>query len=136
MSLVSLDTLKYVSKPIIGGSLIYLYDVFYTGLPYQSKFCLYDFGVMAGSVFVSNLSKDLIAELFHLNSESIQYKVIEPVLNVIIYMYAFDFVMKKNYDNRQMRSVNLNVILPILSTMIASYMENPISAFVLGIKNF
>jgi len=135
MSLVLLDNVKYISKPLIAGSLLWAYDVFVEGITYKSTTPIYDGACMACSVFVGKLLKDLIVDMLKFNEDAIQSKAIEPVVNAFIYSYGYNHIMVSMFGGINNRTNNINMILPVLITMISSYVENPLTALILGFQN-
>jgi len=135
MSLVSLDIVKYASKNLIGAGLIYGFDVF-NGAKYSSSIVMYDAAVMGGSVLTSELLKDLIVGMLGVHNDSLQYKLIEPLLNAFVYSYMYNFFVASKFPQLTKRTQMNNLILSGAISMLLIYFENPIIGLFTGIKNF
>lgn len=134
MSMVNLDIVKYASKSLIGAGLIYGFDVF-NGAKYSSSIVMYDAAVMGGSVLTSELLKDLIVDILGMNNNSLQHKLIEPLLNAFVYSYMYNFFVASKFPQLTKRTQMNNFLLSGGISMFLIYFENPLIALFTGIKN-
>ncbi len=126
MSMVKIDIVKYFSKSLIGGLLIYGYDYFNYKGSLISMNNLTDSGVMFGSILSSQIIKDLIADLIKIDPNSLQYKLIEPLLNSIIYAYAYNFFVSSKMSNMTPRNNNINYLIAGSISLVLTFFENPL----------
>ena len=136
MSFIKQDLAKYISKPILGASLIAVFDIFVQGYDIKNPLVLYDSGVMSVSILTSKLVNDLIVDTLKRNSKSIQYKLFEPVINAFLYAYGYNFILRNKYlGTYRLRSNNMNYLLAGGFSILLGYVENPLVTFFTGIKN-
>ena len=89
----NLQVWTYLSKPAVAFWIIYSYNVFVEGKNWKNSYNLCDGGIMAASSLVSKLVKDLITESLKMSPETMQYKLMEPVLNAVAIAYGYENFM-------------------------------------------
>lgn len=136
MSLVKFDIARYISKPLIGAGLVYVYDMFVEGRKFGNSLVNYDALVMGGSLISSTVLKDVITGAVGLQPESIQFKLVEPLINSFIYAYGYRFFLRDFGGNYTLRKDTMNYMIGFVTSFISEYFENPISALVTGVKSY
>ena len=136
MSFIVQDYAKYISRPILGAGLLTVYNIFVQGYGIKEKIIIYDAGVFAGSILTTKLTNDLIVDTLKISEKSVQYSLIQPVLNAFVYSYAYNFILKNKFNQSyKMRENNINYMIGAFIPILLSTIENPIVNFFTGIKS-
>ena len=136
MSFIVQDYVKYISKPILASGAITLYNLFIQGYGIKDDILIYDAGIMGGSVLTSKLLNDLLVDTLKISEKSVQYILIQPVLNAFIYTYIYNFIIRNKYLGRKhMRDNNINYVIGSAIPLLLSFIENPLVNFFTGIKS-
>jgi len=86
---LNLSYSEYITSPLIGGALVYLWDYF--NHPYYSNTDrLVDAGCLASSFIITDLGIDLgFSKIYPMESDSAQYKIVEIIGNTWLYYFLF-----------------------------------------------
>jgi len=132
MSLATVDIVKYTTKPIIAGGLLYLYDYFVEGQKIYNSVKLYDAGIMAGSILSSAVLKDLLIKMFNIDDNSMPAQFFEPLLNAILYGYGYELFLSTERNENYLRNPTTNYMIGGVLSMVINYFENPIVSLITG----
>ena len=116
------DTVKYISKFLVGGGLIYALDKYEN---YTNSYCLKDAGSFGLSLVLTDVVSDVLENFWNMNNNNTLLGIIQkPIINGILYMYLYDYIIKTEYDNSK---ENYNILLMgIGGNLLTHYLENPI----------
>ena len=122
------DFTKYLTH----GSVAFLgfaaYDCFIDGKEFRG-YALNDAGAFAISSLSSLWLKDLLSDLWGgMESNSIQGMISKPLLNGLIYMYLYDYMVKPNNTRITSRTGMETFIMGSIGDVIGGYLENPLSS--------
>ena len=136
MNFVYTDMIKYVSKPLMGFTAMYLFNIFGMNNNYKSSIALYDSWIFAGSILVSKLSKDVLMHIIKIDdNEELQYKLIEPIINAFVYAYIYDYFIRSKFSTvYKMREKINNYLIASIINLLLGYIENPLNSLFLNIK--
>jgi hypothetical protein len=91
------DTVRYLTKASTGFLLLSAYDTFVDGKSFMD-YSLYNSGSFALSLIVSELSTDLISNVWNMNERSIQGMITKPLLSGLVYLYLYDYMVASRND--------------------------------------
>jgi len=135
MSFIVQDYVKYITRPILAATAITLYNIFIQGYDIKDKILIYDAGIMSGSILSTKLLNDLIVDNLKISDKSLQFSLIQPIVNAFLYTYIYNFVIRNKYlGKKEMRDNNINYIVGGTIAILLSFIENPLVNFFTGIK--
>jgi hypothetical protein len=127
-----LDFMRYATHGLIGYAGIYAYDTFVDDK--GSAFSMRDAGTFAVSTVVTSLAHEVITGLLpYLNEGSLPGMVFTPVLNGVVYMYLYDYMVADVYQGN--RENTTAFLIGSVASLLIKYVENPIASL-FGVRNF
>ena len=125
----SYEIVNYVSNGAVAFGLFSAYDVLVDGREF-SGYATKDGLTFAISTVISEWSADMLSNLW--NENSFSKMITKPLLNGIIYMYLYDYMIRPEYEGA--KDNNSNFLMASLSEVLLSYVSNPIIAIFTGMK--
>lgn len=127
-----LDFVRYATTAVIGYAGVYAYDTFVDDK--GSAFSMRDAGTFALSTVVSQLAHEVITGLLpYLNEGSLPGMVFTPVLNGVVYMYLYDYMVGDIYQGS--RNNTTAFFVGSIASLLLKYVENPIASL-FGVRNY
>jgi len=86
---ILLNYRDYLTSPLIGGALVYLWDYF-NHQYYSNTDRLVDAACLASSFIITDLGINLgLSQIYPMESDSAQYKIVEIIGNTWLYYFLF-----------------------------------------------
>jgi hypothetical protein len=122
---LNLQLSHYISGPIAGASLVFVYD--FLTKTYPNQLMMYDSLIIASSIFASNLLKNVVLDRFiPISDNSLQALLIKVVMVTMLYNYGFNYFIRDNFPSIPKSSEMEVMLLGAIVTVSASYLENPL----------
>ena len=131
--MMRLDFMRYLSKGLVAFSLFSAYDVFVKDKEF-SGFASKDGLTFALSTVAAESSADLLSGFWNMNDNSMTGMISRPLLNGIIYMYLYNYMIRDDYEGGNDNTENF--IMASLGEVILGYVANPIVSLFSGVKNY
>lgn len=126
------DLMKYGTHALIGIGGIYAYDTFIDKK--DNAFTMKDAYAIAITAVVSDVSVEVITGFLpYLNNNSLPSMLLTPVLNGIVYMYLYNYMVGDIFKGN--RSSTKAFFVGSLISLFTKYLENPIASL-FGYKNY
>jgi hypothetical protein len=122
---MNLDLMKYVSKGAIAFGIFSAYDVLVQDREF-SGFASKDGLTFALSTIAAEWTADILSGVWNMNENSITGMVSKPLLNGIIYMYLYNYMVRDQYEGGNDNSRNF--LMAALGEVLLSYVANPIAS--------
>ena len=119
-----LDIFKYLSKGAVAFTLFSAYDVFVENREFNG-FASKDGLTFALSTVAAEWSADLLSGVWNMNENSMTGMISKPLLNGVIYMYLFNYMIRDEYEGGNDNSRNF--IMAALGEVLLGYVANPIA---------
>ncbi len=129
--MIKFDIMKYLSKGAIGFALFSAYDVFVKDREFNG-FASKDGLTFALSTVAAEWSADLLSDMW--SSNSVSSMISRPLLNGIIYMYLYNYMVRGDYEGGNDNTENF--VMAALGEVILGYVANPIASLFSGIRNY
>ena len=129
----SFDLMKYVSKGTVAFGLFSVYDVFVDGKQF-SDFAYKDGLIFALSTVAAEWTADILSGMWNMNENSINGMITRPLLNGIIYMYLYNYMLREEYEGGKDNSSNF--IMAALADVLLSYVANPLFSLFSNMKHY
>ena len=134
MTNLKIDLVKYISKPLIAGGLLFGYDMLRPGIKNNWTKNLYDAGLLSGSIVVSQVASDLfIQNSFDNGFMDLPRMLIQPLITLFLYSYLYNTVIR-NENNNANKSQFENYTAAGIISVLTNYFENPIVSLFSGTK--
>lgn len=131
------ELMNYITKPLIGGSLMYAYTILADGKKVSDNSAMWDAGLFALSTFSAKLAYDiLLCNTDKLNESTFVGMSAQPVITAFIYTYLYTSVYETRFNQRNNRSWNANFALAAIINVVTTYAHNPLLAFFTGSRLF
>jgi hypothetical protein len=125
------DAMKYLSKGGVAFGLFTAYDVFVEGREF-SGYAVRDGATFALSTVAAEWSADLLSGFW--SEYSVSGMITRPLLNGIIYMYLYNYMIRPEYESN--RDNTNNFVMAALGEVMLSYVSNPIIGLFTGVKHY
>lgn len=130
----SYDFTRYASHAFIGYGALLAYDTFVEERQLSESYTMRDGLVFGLSTVVSSLALDVVSGLLpYLNEHSFAGMVSRPLINGIVYMWLYDYMIADKYNGT--RDESRSFMVGAVLCLITGYLQNPISSL-FGIKNY
>ena len=128
-----LDIFKYLSKGAVAFGIFSAYDVFVEGREFNG-FASKDGLTFALSTVAAEWSADLLSGVWNMNENSVTGMISKPLLNGVIYMYLYNYMVRDSYEGGNDNSRNF--IMAALGDVLLGYVANPIASLFGNYKNY
>ncbi len=122
---------KYLSKGAVGFVLFSAYDVLIKEREFNG-FASKDGLTFALSTVAAEWSADLLADMW--SSNSVSSMISRPLLNGIIYMYLYNYMVRGDYEGGNDNTENF--VMAALGEVILGYVANPIASLFSGVRQY
>lgn len=130
--MMNFDLMKYGTHALIGMAGIYAYDSLIDKK--DNAFIMQDVYAIGITAVVSDISVEVITGFLpYLNNKSLPSMLLTPVLNGIVYMYLYNYMVGKLFIGN--RSSSKAFFVGSLVSLFTSYLENPIASL-FGYRNY
>ena len=133
---MKVDIVNYITKPLIGGSLLIMYDVFVEKRNVTDSETMYDAGLFGLSILASKIADDVLQNNVNLKQYSVVGFVLEPIITGFIYTYLYDNVYVSNFKQRSNRAFTENFLISTGLSVLTSYIHNPLISLITGMKMY
>jgi len=125
---LNLDYSNYLTSPLIGGALVYLWDYF-NHVYYSNSDRLVDAACLASSAIITNIGIDFgLSQIYPMENDSAQYKIMQIISNTWLYYFLFGKFMKNtNYASSIGLSSNQELVLvAVVVSLLTGVLEVPV----------
>ena len=123
--MMNFDLMKYGTHALIGMAGIYAYDSLIDKK--DNAFIMQDVYSIGITAVVSDISVEVITGFLpYLNNKSLPSMLLTPVLNGIVYMYLYNYMVADIF--RGNRDSTKAFFVESLISLFTSYLENPIAS--------
>ena len=127
------DLMNYVGHAAVGYGALLVYDVFVEGVNIQSSYVMRDGLVFGLSTIASTLASDVISGLVpFINEGSFGGMTSRPLLNGLIYMWLYDYMIVGKYG--EARSNEKSFMVGAILCLITGYLHNPLMS-IFGVRS-
>jgi hypothetical protein len=119
------DLMNYAGHAAVGYGALLVYDVVVEGVNIQISYVMKDALVFGLSTIASTLASDVISGLIpYINEGSFGGMISIPLINGLVYMWLYDYMISEKYNNTREESKNFLVGAGLC--LVTGYLQNPI----------
>ena len=128
------DMFKYAGDAVVGYGALLAYDCLVEGKNIRDSLVMKDALVFGLSNVASTLAFDVVSGMLpYLNEGSIGGMISKPLLNGIVYMWLYDYMISGKYNNTRENTSTFMVGAGL--SLVSSYLQNPLLSL-FGLKNY
>ena len=128
------DVMRYAGDAVVGYGALLAYDCFVEGKNIRDNLVMKDALVFGLSTVASTLAFDVVSGMLpYLNEGSIGGMISRPLLNGIVYMWLYDYMISGKYNNTRENTSTFMVGAGL--SLVSSYLQNPLMSL-FGLKNY
>ncbi len=119
------DLMNYAGHAVVGYGVILAYDTIVDGKNIRESLVMKDALVFSLSTVASSLASEVVSGFIpYLNEGSFGGMISRPLLNGLIYMWLYDYMITNKYNNTREESKNFLVGAGLC--LVTGYLQNPL----------
>ena len=131
--MIRIDFMKYLSKGAVAFGLFSAYDALIKGREFSGFASKYGL-TFALSTVAAEWSADILSGVWNMSENSVTGMISKPLLNGIIYMYLYNYMLRDEYEGGNDNTENF--VMAALGEVILGYVANPIASLFSGVRNY